>query len=239
MNNKVILIVGAGGIGLACARLFAQAGAKVVIAAHSDREAAAQIAKEINDIGGEAYVTEVEVTELPSVAGMVNDVVNQLGSIDVLINAFGVGVIKPLLDIHPDEAKDVIDTNMYGTFLITQTVLRYMETSKEGNVVMFPGILGKYAMKNSSVYSATKFALTGFTKALVEETRRTNIKFSLFYLGSVDTPFWDDDRIDMKVRRDKMLSPDEVAKSVYYALTQPQSSVLNEIVIQPQASQMI
>jgi 3-oxoacyl-[acyl-carrier protein] reductase len=239
MNDKVILIVGAGGIGLACARLYAQAGAKVVIAAHSDRNAAEQVAKEINDIGGEAYVTEVEVTELPSVSGLVNDVVNQLGSIDVLINAFGIGVIKPLLDIHPDEAKDVIDTNMYGTFLITQTVLRYMETAKEGNVVMFPGILGKYAMKNSSVYSATKFALTGFTKALVEETRRTNIKFSLFYLGSVDTPFWDDDRIDMKVRRDKMLSPDEVAKSVYYALTQPQSSVLNEIVIQPQASQMI
>ncbi|HKJ34792.1 MAG TPA: SDR family NAD(P)-dependent oxidoreductase [Balneolales bacterium] len=239
MKDKVILIVGAGGIGLACAKLFAQAGAKIVIAAHTNRKEAEKVATGINDNGGEAYVTEVEVTELPSVAGMVNNITEQLGTIDVLINAFGKGVIKPLLDIHPDEAKDVIDTNLYGTFLITQTVLRYMETKKEGNVVMFPGILGKYAIKNSSVYSATKFALTGFTKALVEETRRTDIKFSLFYLGSVDTPFWDDDHIDMKVRRDKMLSPDEVAKSVYYALTQPQSAVLNEIVIQPQASQMI
>lgn len=239
MDDKVILIIGAGGIGTACASLMAQAGAKIVIAAHKNRESAEKLATEINDNGREAYVTEVEVTELSSVVSMVQNVTEQLGSVDVLINAFGKGVIKPLLDIHPDEARDVILTNMYGTFLITQTVMRYMETKKEGNIVMFPGILGKYAMKNSSVYSATKFALTGFTKSLIEETRRTNIKFSLFYLGSVDTPFWDADSIDMKVRRDKMISPEEVAKSVYYALTQPQSSVLNEIVIQPQASQMI
>ncbi len=238
MKDKVVLITGTGGIGSACARLFAQAGARLVLASRNLGKAEA-LAREINDNGGEAYATQVDVTELSSVAGMINDIIQELGKIDVLINAFGAGFIRPLLDIKPGEAKEMIDTNLYGTFLLTQNVMRYMETNKEGCIVYFPGILGKYAMKNSSLYSATKFALTGFVKSLVEENRRTNIKFSLFYIGSVDTPFWDEQNIEMKFQREKMLSPDEIAKAVYYSLNQPSGSVLNEIVIQPQSGQML
>jgi len=237
MNDQVVLIVGAGGIGSACARLFAQAGARIVIASRSD-EKAESVAKEINDNEGEAYITHVDVTDMSSVINMVNDVAQELGHIDVLVNSFGLGIIKPLLDINPREAKNVIDTNLYGTFLVTQSVMRYMETQKEGTIVMFPGILGKTTVKNSSVYSATKFALTGFVKSLVAENRRSNIRFSLMYLGSVNTPFWENDSIEMKINPDKMLDVEEVAKAVYYAVTQPSGAVLNEVVIQPQSEQM-
>lgn len=237
MNDQVVLIVGAGGIGTACARLLSQAGARIVLATRSE-EKAEVVAREINENDGEAYVTQVNVTDMPSVINMVNDVAREFGRIDVLINAFGLGMIKPLLDINPREAKDVIDTNLYGTFLVTQSVMRYMETQKQGSIVMFPGILGKSAVKNSSVYAATKFALTGFVKSLIHENRRSGVRFSMFYLGSVNTPFWENSNIDMKVNPSKMLDPDEVAKSVYYALTQPEGSVLNEVVIQPQSEQL-
>lgn len=238
MEDKIILIVGVGGIGSACARLISKSGAHLVLAGH-DRDESERLAREINDTGGEAYATRVDVTNLSSVVSMVNDIVQELGRIDVLINAFGAGYIRSLLDIKPREAREMIDTNLYGTFLVTQSVMRYMETNKEGSIVFFPGILGKSAMKNGSLYSATKFALTGFVKSLVEETRRTNIRFSLFYIGSVDTPFWDEKNIEMKFNREKMLSPDDIAKAVYYSLSQPSGSVLNEIVIQPQGNQMI
>lgn len=239
MKDKVVLIVGgSGGIGSACGRVFAKGGAKVVLAAR-DQDKAEDVAKEINESGGEAYVIGVDATDLASVSTMVREIQDDLGSIDVLVNAFGTAVIQPLLDIKPDDAKKMFDVNVYGTFLVTQTVVRHMATEKKGRVIMFPGSVGKYPMKNASAYSASKFAITGFTKSLTEEFGRKGVKFSLMYFGGVDTPLWDKDTVDMRVQKEKMLSPEEVAKSVYYAANQPDGSVLNEIVIQPESHQMV
>jgi 3-oxoacyl-[acyl-carrier protein] reductase len=94
-------------------------------------------------------------------------------------------------------------------------------------------------MRNTSVYSASKYAITGMAKALVEEYRRAEIKFSLLYLGGVATDFWENPNIDMRVQKEKMLTPQEVAKAVYYAASQPENSVLNELVIQPESHQMV
>ncbi len=239
MKNKVVLIAGgSGGVGTATAKIFSKAGAKIVLAARN-REKAEATALEINNSGGEAYVIDVDVTDMSSVYKMVDDVIKELGKVDVLVNAFGMGIIQPLLDVHPEKAKEVFDVNVYGTFLVTQAVVRHMATEKSGKVVMLPGILGKAVMKNSSVYSASKFAVTGFTKALVDEHRRNKISFTLMYLGGIDTEFWDSDLIDMRVQREKMLTAEEVAKAVYYAVNQPGESVLNEIVIQPESHQMV
>lgn len=239
MKNEVVLIAGgSGGIGTAVARLFSKAGAKIVLAARS-RKKAEETARKINNSGGEAYVTDLDVTDTSSVYKMVDEVIKELGRIDTLVNAFGAGIIQPILDVHPEKAKQVFDVNVYGTFLVTQAVLRHMVTEKKGNVIMIPGILGKSVMKNSSVYSASKFAVSGMTRALVDEHRRSNIRFSLMYLGGVNTSFWDSELIDMRVQRDKMLSAEEVAKAIYYAVSQPVGSVLNEIVIQPDSHQMV
>lgn len=239
MKDKVVLIVGgSGGIGRASADLFAKAGAKVVLAARN-KEIAEEKAKEINEKGGEAYVIQVDVTHLGSVSDMAREVNEKLGDIDVLVNAFGTGLIQPLLDIKPDDAKELLDVNVYGTFLVTQTVTRYMATAKKGRVIMFPGILGKSVMRNTSIYSASKFAVTGFTKALVEENKRSGIAFTLLYLGGVATEFWENPKVEMRVQKDKMLTTEEVAKAVYYAASQPGQSVLSEIVIQPESHQMV
>jgi len=239
MKGKTVLIVGgSGGIGSACGKIFGKVGANVVLAAR-DKTKAEETAKEINSNGGEAYAIKVDVTDLASVSKMAREVDNELGSIDVLVNAFGQGLIQPFLDIKPDDAKEVIDVNVYGTFLVTQTVFRYMKTNKSGRIIMFPGILGKNVMKNTSVYSATKYAVTGMTKALVDEDRRGEVKFSLLYLGGVNTPFWDDEKVDMRVKKDKMLTTEEIAKAVYYAASQPDGSVMNEVTIQPESHQMI
>lgn len=239
MKDKVVLIVGgSGGIGRACARKFAAEGARVVLAARS-REKAEEVAREINGDGGEAYVIGVDVTDLASVSKMAREVTDDLGDIDVLVNAFGTAVIQPLLDIKPEDAKAMLDVNVYGTFLVTQTVVRYMSTAKRGRVIMFPGSLGKYPMKNTSVYAASKFAVTGFTKALVEENKRSGVQFSLMHFGGIDTPMWDSDTVGMRVQKEKMLTPEQVAETVYYAANQPGDSVLNEITIQPESHQMV
>lgn len=238
MKNQTVLIVGSGGIGSATARLFSRAGANVVISSRSKAKAEA-LAAELNASGGNAYAIEADVTDAASVAALADTVQRELGSIDVLVNAFGVGMIQPLADSDPASIKALMDVNVNGTILTTQAVLRHMVAAKKGTIIMIPGILGKHVMKNSAIYSASKFAVSGFAKALVEEHRRNGIKVSLLYLGGVATPFWENPEIGMRVQADKMLTADEVAKAIYYACSQPESSVLNEIVMQPESHQLI
>lgn len=239
MKNKVVLIVGgSGGIGSSAAKEFARVGARVVLAGR-DKSSAETIAKAINENGGDAYAIQVEATNIASVENMVQEVESGLGKIDVLINAFGKGLIQPFKEINPEDAKAVIETNVYGTFLVTQTVLKHMNEDSPTNVIMFPGTMGKYVMKNSSVYAASKFAIQGFTKALIEELKRDKTKFTLFYLGGVDTPFWDSDIVNMRVKKEMMLNPDAIAKSILSVVTAPEGSVVNEIVMQPESHQMV
>lgn len=238
MKNQTVLIVGAGGIGAATARLFSRAGANVVISSRSKAKAET-LAAELNASGGNAYAIEADVTDAASVAALADTVQRELGSIDVLVNAFGVGMIQPLADSDPASIKALMDVNVNGTIFTTQAVLRHMVAAKRGTIIMIPGILGKHVMKNSAIYSASKFAVSGFAKALVEEHRRNGIKVSLLYLGGVATPFWENPEIGMRVQADKMLTADEVAKAIYYACSQPESSVLNEIVMQPESHQLI
>lgn len=239
MKGKVVLIVGgSGGIGSATAKELANQGAKVVLAARN-KSKAEEVAKEINERGGDAYAIEVEVTNPASVLNMAQEIESSLGKIDVLVNAFGQGLIQPFKEIQASDAKEVIDVNVYGTFLVTQTVVKFMNTEAPTNVIMFPGTMGKYVMKNSSVYAASKFAIQGFTKALIEELKRDKIKFTLFYLGGVNTPFWDDERVGMRVKKEIMLSPKDVARSVLSAVMAPSAAVVNEIVMQPESHQLV
>lgn len=239
MKGKIVLIVGgSGGIGSATARELASAGAKVVLAARN-KSKAEEAAREINEKGGDAYAIEVNVTDSSSVQNMAEEVESSLGKIDVLVNAFGQGLIQPFKEINPDDAKEIIDVNVFGTFLVTQTVMKHMKEDEPSNVIMFPGTMGKYVMKNASVYAASKFAVQGFTKALVEELKRDKVKFTLFYLGGVDTPFWDDQRVGMRVKKEMMLNPKDVARSVLSAVMAPGTAVVNEIVMQPESHQMV
>ena len=237
MKNKIILIVGGtGGIGSAIARKVSAEGAKVVIAGRN-RAKAELLAQELNSRGGDAYAIDVYVTNPNSVKNLAQQVSSTLGKIDVLVNAFGQGIIKPLKEIKAENAKEIIDVNVFGTFLVTQTMVPYL--NEDAQVLMFPGTMGKFIMRNSSVYSASKFAIQGFTKALTEELKRDQITFTLFYLGGVDTPFWDDERVQMRVKKEAMLSTEAVANTVVATLSLPESAVVNEVVMQPQSHQLV
>ncbi len=238
MQNQVVLIIGAGGIGSATAKLFSRAGAKVVVSSQNLSKAE-HLVRDLNAAGGDAYAFEADVTDAASVAALADTVQRELGRIDVLVNAFGSGMIQPLADSDPNRINELLAVNVNGTIFATQAVLKHMVAAKKGTIILIPGILGKHVMKNSSVYSASKFAVAGFGKALVEEHRRNGIKVSLLYLGGVATPFWENPDIGMRVQADKMLTADEVAKAIYYACSQPESSVLNEIVMQPESHQLI
>lgn len=94
---------------------------------------------------------------------------------------------------------------MYGTFLVIQVIVSYMATEKKGQVIIFPGSVGRYPMKNSSIYLAFKFAITVFAVSLTEEFKRSGVTFTLMHLAGIDTHLWDSDTVDLRVQKDKML----------------------------------
>jgi short-subunit dehydrogenase len=106
-----------------------------------------------------------------------------------------------------------------------------------GAVVAIPGILGKAPMMQASVYCAAKYALTGMIKCLAQEYKRYGVRFSLMHFGGVDSSFWDS--IEMKVQRDKMLSIEAAASSIFFSATQEGEGVMSEIILVPESHQII
>jgi NADP-dependent 3-hydroxy acid dehydrogenase YdfG len=238
MDGKVALVTGAGsGIGREVARRLAQGGASVIAAGRREDRLLA-VVTEILHGGGAAQAVVADVRRPESVQALVAQTVQAYGTIDVLVNSAGVGLIKPLDTTTDTEIETLLDTNTKGTILVTQAALRpIIAAGKGGHIVNLAGILGKAPMANATIYCASKYAVTGFSKALqLEVGRKHGIKISLMYLGGVDSPFWD--AIEMRVQRDKMLTVADAADAVLYALTQPANLVLGEFVLQPDSHQL-
>ena len=237
LKGKVALVTGAGsGIGQAAAWALARRGVSVALAGRDESkllETAAQISYE----GGDAVTLVGDVTDPVQVARLVSETTRAFDGLDILINSAGVGLIKPLETTTADEIDRLLAVNVKGTMLTTQSAIRAMIAGGRGGyIVNLAGILGKAPMANASLYCASKYAVTGFSKALQLEVKRHNIKVSLLYLGGVDTPFWDN--LDMKLQRDKMLSAEDAAGAIVTVLTQPAHLVLGEFVLQPESHQM-
>jgi len=238
LAGKTALITGAGsGIGREVALELARRGVSVALAGRTEAkltETAAQIGYE----GGDAVKIAADVTDLAQVEHLIAETTRAFDGLDILVNSAGVGLIKPLETTTAAEMDRLLAVNVKGLMLVTQAALRPMiAAGKGGHIINMSGILGKAAMANASVYCASKYAVTGFSKALqLEVSRKHNIKVSLMYLGGVDSPFWD--TIDMKVQRDKMLTIADAAGAIITVLTQPVHLVLGEFTLQPESHQL-
>ena len=236
--GQVALITGGGsGIGREVALELIRRGASVALAGRDESnllQTAAQIAAE----GGEVVTIPADVTKPAQVESLIAQTLGAFDAIDILVNSAGVGLIKTLDATTSAEIDLLLDTNVKGTILVTQAALRPMiAAGRGGRIVNLAGILGKAPLANATVYCASKYAVTGFSKALqLEVSRKHNIKISLMYLGGVDTPFWDG--IDLRVQRDKMLGVADAAGAVLYALSQPSHLVLGEVTLQPDSHQL-
>ncbi|GAB4465666.1 MAG: SDR family oxidoreductase [Armatimonadaceae bacterium] len=241
LNGKTVLITGAtGGIGSHTARMLAQNGAKVLLSGRS-KEKLDAVAAEIAAISGETPPTlRADLTDATQVQRLLNETRDLTdGALDILVNAAGIGAIKPVTSLTQQDFYSLLAINLYGAMVLSQETVKLMIERKSGHIVHVIGILGKAAMLNATAYCASKYGLSGFLEALrLEVSRRHNIKVTGLYLGGVDTPFYDNPNIEMKVQRDKMLSPDDASRAILYALTQPAHLVLGELTLQPESHQL-
>lgn len=228
MQDKVVVIVGAtGGIGSALTRQLASTGVRLVLTARD----AVRLTALADELPGEVLTVPTDITAPQQVDTLIQKAVTEFGQIDVLVNAAGAGILKPYNSIEPADLDRMLDLNLKGSFYTTQAAAEEMQKRKSGHICNVVGILGKHSMAMAAAYSASKFGVVGFSKCMAEELKRFGIKFTLFYFGGVDSPFWDS--VSLKVDRKKMLSPQTAANAIFYALTAEPQAVPMEINIQP------
>lgn len=229
LKDRNVLLVGAtGGIGSRSAKLLAGSGANLFLAGRN-ADKLQQVAKECNVPATRIFA--LDISQPTEVATLKEKYFEQLATIDILVNAAGIGIIKSMDTLDESEFLKTLHFNLYAPFLLVKAFLPAMKEVKKGLIINIPGILGKVPMAGAAAYSASKYGLVGMMQSIREELKRTDIRITNLFLGGVDSPFWDN--IDLKVQREKMVQSEEAAKAIWFLCQQPDSGVVSEMVLQP------
>ncbi|RUR34260.1 SDR family oxidoreductase [Vreelandella nanhaiensis] len=223
MQHGVLLITGASsGIGAATARAAAREGYKLVLAARS----ADKLEALAHELGPENVLTcELDVTDMEQQLAMIDQTLETFGRLDaVFANAGQSGSSGGFSSADHTTWREMILTNVYGVGLTLQATLPTLKRHK-GHVLLTGSAAGRTTIPGS-MYSATKWAVTGVGYNLREELRGSGMRVTLIEPGMVDTPFFDESP-------ENALEDRDIANAVIYALSQPAHVDVNEILIRP------
>ncbi len=224
-EDPVLLITGASsGIGAATARAAVAAGYRVALAARSgDR------LRELSDeLGGEerALAIVCDVTEWDDQRLMVELVRERWGRIDVAFANAGFGARRGFTAESPEHWRAMVLTNVYGAALTIRATIDSLRESR-GHLLLTGSVAGRIAL-SGSLYSATKWAVTAMGEGARQELNGSGVRVTVIEPGVVDTAFFE--------RRPRAsLSPEDIARAVMWALSQPPEVDINEILIRPTA----
>lgn len=229
-QGKVAVITGGGsGIGLAMARTFAASGYSVVITGRDAKrlqEAAIKISGDKQQVTGIAC----DVRDPASVEKLFQEIGKQHTTIDALINNAGVAhTLAPVDQLPVETWKEVIDTNLTGTFLVTRAALRLMRAG--GTIVNNLSVAALQPFAGMSAYNASKFGALGFTHALREDLRKRGIRVVALLPGATNTEIWS--QFWPGAPREKMISAETIAQAVLHAVSVPPNTAIEEIRIGP------
>jgi NADP-dependent 3-hydroxy acid dehydrogenase YdfG len=218
-SERVFLITGASsGIGEATARHAAAAGYRVVLAARSTEK----LESLADELGGLAVTCDV--TEWAEQEAMVERALAEYGRIDVAFANAGFGAKRGFKTETPEYWRAMVLTNVYGAALTIRACMDALVETK-GHLILTSSLAGRRALPGS-LYSATKFAVTSMGEGARLELNGTGVRVTLIEPGMVDTPFFDERPVGM-------LEPDDVARAVMFAVSQPPHVDVNEILIRP------
>jgi NAD(P)-dependent dehydrogenase (short-subunit alcohol dehydrogenase family) len=238
MNAPVVLITGAlTGIGRATAVAFAREGARVVVSGRRD-DAGHALARQLREFGAEAEFVHADVREDDNVRGLVDKTVAKFGRLDVAVNNAGTeGTSGPVTEQTADSYAAIFDTNVLGTLLSMKHELRVMQAQGHGSIINLSSTVGERGAAGASVYTASKHAVEGLTKAAALEGAAFGVRVNAVAPGPVETEMLDrfTGNADRKagliagVPLKRAGEPDEIAQAIVYLASEKASFVTGQI----------
>jgi len=188
-----------------------------------------EIASCIRTSGGKALAVRLDVTEPDSISTAVSQVEQHFGPVEILINNAGMAHFDDILCAQALHWREMFEVNVIGQLQVTQRVLPSMLRQNRGHVVMIASTSSHRAYAKQAGYCASKHALLGFSRVLLEELRETHVRVHLISPGGVNTDLARSTREDHVT--EQYMDPKEVAESVHFVLQYHSMGTIDEIVL--------
>jgi len=228
LTGSLAVVTGAtAGIGRATAFALGRAGARVAICARTEANVHAAV-RELKAAGIDALGMACDVSDPACVEAFAAFVTRERGAPRILVNNAGIGRFKPLAELSLADWDETMSVNVRSLYLVTRAFLKGMVDAGGGTVVNVASLAGKNGVEGGTAYCASKHAALGFSKALMLEVRRHNVRVVAICPGSVDTGFREN-----RANRTRVLTADDVAHAVLATLTVPDRAMISELDIRP------
>ncbi len=220
LENKVVFITGASsGIGKAIALMLLEKGVKVFDFSRTNK-----LSDEITNPNLISFKGDVTI-ESDVIAGFAT-CVEAFGTVDVLLNNAGLGLVSPDLSMTElDVFEKMMDINVKGVFLCNREALKVMKEKKAGHILTVISMAGQRTNPNAPLYCASKFGARGLNSGLADQALKLGIKVTDINPGPTDSNYWG----DRQVPREKFLKVEDVARVILFVIDQPDYMVVREI----------
>jgi 3-oxoacyl-[acyl-carrier protein] reductase len=230
-EGKAAIVTGSTkGIGRAVAEALVREGMNVCVSARRDEEVERAVA-ELNGIDrGRVAGAVCDVRDYDEARALVEHAAAEFGGVDVLVNNAGIGHFGRVEEMSPETFRAVLETNLFGVFYCCREAIPVMRRRGGGYIINISSLAGANPHPEMAAYNASKFALNGFSEALMQEVRHDRIKVSYVMPCSVNTHFGGDTPDESKAWQ---LQPEDVARVVLDLLRHDERSLPSRVELRP------
>ncbi len=201
LKDKIALVTGSSrGVGRAVALAYAKTGAKVVINYTANEKAAADVVREIENMGSEAISVKADVAQKSDVEHLVSTAIERFEKLDILVNNAGFTRPSMMVKMTEEQWDQVVDIHLKGAFLCSQAAAIHMEGQKSGKIINVTSVAGLVGTVGQINYSAAKGGILSMTKSIARELARYNVCANVISLGIVATDMTEKLRSDEKLK---------------------------------------
>ncbi|HEY0350832.1 MAG TPA: SDR family NAD(P)-dependent oxidoreductase [Gemmatimonadales bacterium] len=222
---------GTEGIGRATAFALGRAGYSIGVCSRSGAKVK-RVVEELRAEGIEAAGAVADVGQPDQVTPAMDQLTRTLGEMQVLVNNAGVLIAKPFEELTLEDWDTTMATNLRSLYLVTRAVLPGMRRRRSGTIVNVASLAGRNGFAGGTAYTASKHAVLGFSRSLMLETRKENIRVIAICPGSVATGMMRDQTM-LKADPEKVLRPEDVADTIVHAIGLPDRAMVSELDIRP------